>query len=107
MINKIFFLKVDLDKNIKIYIVYITCWLAILIYPNKKVCIKLLLAYKTFIKNLFKYFDYDDIFSTNFAIVLLKYTDINNHVIKLKEGKQLFYKSIYSFRSKKLEILKI
>ena len=37
---------------------------------------------------------------------LPKYTKINDHVIKLEENKQLFFKSIYNLGLVKLEILK-
>ena len=38
---------------------------------------------------------------------LLENTEINKHVIELKKNKQLFFESIYSLESVKLEILKI
>ena len=36
-----------------------------------------------------------------------KYTKINNYTIKLKESKQLIFKSIYNLKPIKLETLKI
>ena len=40
-------------------------------------------------------------------VELLKYIRINNYIIKLKKGKQLFFNPIYSLRLVELKILKI
>lgn len=53
-----------------------------------------------------KYASYTDIFFFNLAIMLLKNIVIIIYVIKLIEGKQLFYKPIYTFNLVKLMILK-
>ena len=54
-----------------------------------------------------KYSDFSDVFFKKSAIVMLKYLDINEHVIDLEPGKQLFYRPIYSFGQVELEIFKI
>ena len=53
-----------------------------------------------------EYADYADIFSFDLAMKLLNNTDINEHVIKLQDSKQLPYKPIYSLRPVELETLK-
>ena len=58
------------------------------------------------IKILAKYFNYNKVFLEENVTKLLEYTKINNHIIKLEESKQLFFKPIYSLKSMKLEILK-
>lgn len=68
--------------------------------------IALLQADKTFIKFFFKYLDYIDIFLFDLAIELPEQNNKNNHIIKLKKGKQLPCKLIYSLDSVKLENLK-
>ena len=56
---------------------------------------------------LIKYSDYNNVFLVKYIVELLEYTKINDHAIKLKKGKQLLFKSIYSLELIKLEILKI
>lgn len=56
---------------------------------------------------LAEYLDFVDVFSKKFALVLLKYTKINTYAIDLEEGKQPFYRSIYSLGLVGLETLKI
>ena len=53
-----------------------------------------------------EYLDFADVFSLNLATKLLEYTEINTHVVNLKEDKQLPYGPIYSLGLVKLEILK-
>ena len=65
-----------------------------------------LLFNKAFIIILAEYSNYNDIFLTKNIIKLSDYTEINNHAIKLKKDKQLFFDLIYSLKLMKLEILK-
>ena len=53
-----------------------------------------------------EYSDFADIFSPELASELLKYTEINNHAIKLVDDWQLPYGPIYSLEPVKLETLK-
>ena len=45
---------------------------------------------------LTEYFDYSNVFSANNAAKLLKNTGMNQHAIKLEEGKQSLFGPIYS-----------
>ena len=56
---------------------------------------------------LTKYLDFIDIFFKKLIIKLFEYLNINEYAIKLKVGKQVFYKLIYIFRSIELETFKI
>lgn len=62
--------------------------------------------HKIFIKSPVNYADYTDIFSLNLAIKLGKNTNINEHTIKLIDGKQFAYGPIYALSLLELEMLK-
>lgn len=64
------------------------------IYSAKKAEIGLLLMEKKII--LEKYMYYADVFLKNLAKILLKKIGANEHTIKLKEYKQLFYGLMFS-----------
>ena len=51
--------------------------------------------------------NYNNIFSAENTAKILEYIGINNHVIKLEEGKQLSFGLIYSLALVKLKTLKI
>ena len=53
-----------------------------------------------------EYVDYTDVFFFNLAMKLVENTDINEHTIKLHDGKQLPYGPIYSLGPVELETLK-
>lgn len=55
---------------------------------------------------LAKYLEYANVFSTNLAIEILEYIDINNHAINLVKKTQLLYGFIYNLRFMKLKTLK-
>ena len=57
-------------------------------------------------KILAKYFDYTDVFSFDLAIELPKNTGMNEHTIKLIDGKQPPYGPIYALSLVELETLK-
>lgn len=76
------------------------------VYLTSQAQLELLLIDQTAIKILTKYLDYPDVFLFDLAMELHKNTGINKYVIKLVEGKQLFYKPIYSLKLIKLENLK-
>ena len=58
------------------------------------------------IKVLAEYFDYSNVFSAKNIPELLEHTRMNEHTIKLKEGKQSPFGSIYSLSLVELEMLK-
>lgn len=117
LINKKKFAKIILDKKLKTFVVYIATLktLEIIIYllqktqiiSNNLVQIAVLKQNKVFIKISIKYSDFLNIFLEKKALVLLEQTEHNEHAIKLKNSKQLFYKLIYSLRPIELENLKI
>ena len=53
-----------------------------------------------------EYEDFLDVFSTKKALVLPEQTELNEHAIKLENGKQLFYRPFYRLGLMELEILK-
>ena len=53
-----------------------------------------------------KYSDFSDVFSVEEALVLLEQTELNEHVIELKDDKQPPYGLIYSLEPVKLQTLK-
>ena len=55
---------------------------------------------------LAEYFNYNNIFLVENIATLPEYTRINNHIIKLKKIKQLFFNSLYSLKLIKLKIIK-
>ena len=76
------------------------------IYPLQIPRIAALEQDEALTKVLLEYADYADVFSFNLAMELLKNTDINKHAIELQDGKQPFYKPIYSPGSVELKTLK-
>lgn len=64
------------------------------------------LWHKVSIKVSAKYAEYLHVFLLNIVIKLLKNTSINKYIIKLVEGKQQLYSSIYTLSLVELEILK-
>ena len=76
------------------------------VHSKKQVQIGALLFDKAFTKVPAEYSDYSNIFSAENAIELLENTGINEHVIKLEEGKQPPFGPIYSLRPVELETLK-
>ncbi len=75
-------------------------------HPSKRAQIAHLKADKNPSEVPSKYVNVADFFSPKLAADLPKYTDINNHTIKLVDDQQLPYSSIYSLRPMELEILK-
>lgn len=54
-----------------------------------------------------EYFDYNNVLLIKNIVKFQKYTKINNHVIKLKKSKKLFFRLIYSLAPIELKILKL
>ena len=65
-----------------------------------------MVAEKAFIKVTNEYIDFTDVFSLDLAFEFPKYTEINDHAIKLVDSQQPPYGPIYSLRPVEFEILK-
>ena len=69
--------------------------------------IKALIFDETPIVVLVKYSNYSNVFSEENVVELLENTRINEHAIKLEEGKQPSFRPIYNLGLMELKILKI
>ena len=78
--------------------------LRITLFLAKEAQIALLLAKKVTI--LAKFSDFTDIFLEKSANILQEQIGVNEHAIKLEEGKQPPYRPIYSLRPVEFKILK-
>ena len=78
--------------------------LKITIYLARKAQIALLLAKKVTIYA--KYSDSADVFLEELANILPEQTKVNEHAVKLEEGKQLPYRPIYNLGPFEFKILK-
>ena len=76
------------------------------IYSKKQAQVEALLFNKVFTEVLIEYFDYNNIFLPKNVAKLLENIKINKYTIKLKEDKQLSFKSIYSLELIELKMLK-
>lgn len=77
-----------------------------MVYPDCKVQIAILITDKTLIIVPIEYLDFVNVFSKKSAKVLPQHIEINIYVIDLEEGIQLLYSPIYSQRMVELETLK-
>ena len=73
---------------------------------KKQAQVGVLLFDKAPIEILVEYSNYSNVFSAENTVELLENTGINEHIIKLEEGKQLPFGLIYSLRPIELETLK-
>ena len=106
-INNKEFAKIALDKNIKAFVVHVSCLdlkLRMTIHLAKTVQRALLLAEKVSV--LAKYLHFANVFLKKLANVFPKQTRAKSHAIKLKQGKQPPYEPIYSLGPVELEIFK-
>lgn len=86
IINKKKFAKTILDKNIKVFVVYVALPISkILIYPTWEAQIALLVIKEVAIPT--KYSNYADIFLKKLAVEFPEYFDINEYLINLELGK--------------------
>ncbi len=97
-----------MDKNFKTFIIYMSDLniAELLIYFSRIAQIAALQWDNALTKILTEYSDYADVFSSDLAIELPENTSINEHTIKLIEGKQPSYKLIYTLSPVELETLK-
>ena len=95
-----------LDENVEAFVVYVTSFSlnSMLIDPAQEAQIALLVAEK--VKILTKYSDFSDVFLKAKALILPEITKLNQHIIKVQEGQQPFYRPIYSLSLVELKTLK-
>ena len=116
LMDKKEFAPIALDPKHETYIIHIKSissvalpsfsMLNIDVHPSCRPQISDLIAKKALIKFSAKYLDFADVFSLDLASKLLEYTKINNHAIKLVDGQQSTYESIYSLGPMELKTLK-
>lgn len=112
LVDKQEFVTVALNKNAKTFVIYVATLSATLVAPAMQVYsfqqaqVRLLLADKAIIDVFSKYSDYANIFSFDLAIELSENMSINEHAIKLIDGKQSPYGPIYTLSLVELKTLK-
>ena len=92
-----------LNKNIKVFIIYIvfsSLNQTNTIFLVSKILIALLFAKK--FKILIKYLDFSNNFLEKKILILAELTKLNQHATKLQNSKNLLYKLIYSLKLIKL-----
>ena len=77
-----------------------------LVHFKKQAQIRALLFYKAFTEVPAKYSNYSNVFLTENVVEILKNTGMNEHAIKLEEGKQPLFGPIYCLGLVELETLK-
>ena len=106
IIDKKEFIKTALNKNVKAFVVHITSTNLNLmpIHSAQEAQIALLIAKEVKIST--EYSDFSDVFLEEKTSILLEKTKFNQYAIKLQEGQQLPYRSIYSLALVELKTLK-
>ena len=97
-----------LDVNSKTFVVYVAIWEReeMPVHSKKQIQVGALLFDEALIEVPAEYSDYSNIFLAENAVELLENTEINEHAIKLEEGKQPPFGLIYSLEPVELETLK-
>lgn len=105
LVEKKEFSAIALNSNDKTFVVYIVFIASSnfansnhVIHPSYWTHIASLKVDEALIAILSKYIDFIDVFSSNLVAKLSEYTRINNHTIKLINGKQSPYKPIYRLK---------
>ena len=110
LINKKAFATVALDAKNETFVVHIIALnikgTNMAVHPSWTTQIGLLNANKATTTVSSKYSDYTDVFLSKLAAELPKHTGINDHAIKLKDGKRPPYGPIYSLGPVELKMLK-
>ena len=110
LIDKKEFAKPALDEEFETFVVYVAAMegplAGMAIHPLREAQILALIQDEAPTKVLSKYADYADVFSFDLAMELPENTSINEHAIKLQNGKQPPYGPIYSLGPVELETLK-
>ena len=101
-----------LDANNKTFVMHVAIWEQekMLVHFKRqaqiKTQVKVLVFNKAPTKVLMEYFNYNDIFLAEYVVELSENTKINEHIIKLEEGKQPLFGSIYNLGPVELKTLK-
>ena len=97
-----------MDVDNKTFVIYVVIWEQekMPVYSKKQAQVGALLFDKALSKVLAEYSDYSNVFLAENVAELPKNTGINEHAIKLEEGKQLSFNPIYSLGLVELETLK-
>ena len=76
------------------------------VHSKRQAHIEALLFNKVSTEVLVEYSNYSNVFSAEYVVELLENIEINEHAIKLEEGKQPLFGPIYSLELVELETLK-
>ena len=97
-----------LNVNSKTFIVYMVIqeWEEIPVHFKRQAQVGVLLFNKAITEVLVEYSNYNDVFLAKYVAKLPKNIEMNKYTIKLEEGKQLPFGSIYSLRLVELKTLK-
>ena len=97
-----------MDADSKTFVVHVAIqeWKEIPVYSKKQAQVGALLFDKAPTEVPAEYSNYSNIFSAKNAVELQENTGMNEHAIKLKEGKQPSFEPIYSLGPVELETLK-
>ena len=108
IVNPKEFIITVLDVDNKIFVMHgvIREWEEISMQSKKQIQFRALIFDKAPIEVLAEYSDYSDIFLTENTAELPENTGMNEHTIKLEEGKLLLFEPIYSLGHIELETLK-
>ena len=103
------FVIVALDANNKTFVMHVAIreQEKMPVHSEKQIQVGALLFNKAPTEVPAEYSDYNNVFSVEYAAELLENTRINEHIIKLEEGKQPLFGPIYSLEPVELETLKI
>ena len=108
IVNPKEFIIVTLDVNSKTFVMYVAIQEReeMPVHSKKQAQVGALLFHKAPTEVSAEYSDYSNVFSVENATKLPENTGINEHAIKLEEGKQLPFGLIYSLGPVELETLK-
>ena len=114
LVDKKEFAAATLDPEYEIYVIHVRSvssdalpiFSPFDVYPSQRSQISGLITEEAPTKVPAKYLDFTDLFSPDLASELPEHTRIKNYAIKLVDGQQLLYGSIYSLGPVELKILK-
>ena len=94
LIDKKKFAKKALNENFETFVTYVTSLASISVHLKKETYIAFLFNQE--VKILDKYSDFVNVFLKEKSLILPEQTKLNKYAINLKDGKQPFYRLIYS-----------
>ena len=108
LVNLKEFVIVAIDVDSKTFIVHVAIWVQkeMPVHSKRQAQVGALLFDKAPSEVPAKYYDYSNIFSADNAAEILEHIEINDHAIKLEEGKQPLFGPIYSLKPVELETMK-